>query len=534
MRTSLTGPVLTAALVAMLTSTSQAPLLAQSNAPDAPAARRGDRSQGQFCRRAPTLPMLAAEPAYVDDNQQQQPMSRRGAVRSRGDDAASVAMPSPPPPAYAGSDGEEDMVVTGSRVEASREASPSAPTADAAAPAEGRMAGTPPVGRIMPPPRPYPPRPRPAQAGILTAGEHDDLLNPLLYARYVNRSDLAQAIPDLPRLDTSNVLTVRAVDGNGRGVAFANVTLTCADGSSLTMATQADGAVTFFPALDRLSRDVSLSVRYSGASGGGSSPQRLTLTDGAQSVDLRVGTRAGAAPRRLDIAFAIDTTGSMGDEIRYLQAELGSIIRSLRTEHPGLDLRVGFVFYRDTTDDYITRTIGFTPDIARAQAVLGRQYASGGGDYPEAMEQALIRAVNLDWRPNAIKSLILVADAPPHDEHFGRAWAAAEVARDRRIHIVPVAASGVAARAEYGMRAMAALTQSRYLFLTDDSGVGNAHAEPSVDCYLVTRLNDALRRTIASQLSGRRIEPGEQEVVRSVGDYDNGRCILPADFSSAQ
>ena len=44
--------------------------------------------------------------------------------------------------------------------------------------------------------------------------------------------------------------------------------------------------------------------------------------------------------------------------------------------------------------------------------------------------------------------------------------------------------------------AMAALTQSRYLFLTDDSGIGNPHAAPAIDCYLVTRL-DALLRHLA-------------------------------------
>ena len=80
------------------------------------------------------------------------------------------------------------------------------------------------------------------------------------------------------------------------------------------------------------------------------------------------------------------------------------------------------------------------------------------------------------------------------------------------------------------MRAMAAATQSRYLFLTDDSGVGNAHAAPAIDCYLVTRLDALVRRVIDSQISGRRIEPEDSEVIRSVGNYDAGKCILPADF----
>jgi hypothetical protein len=146
------------------------------------------------------------------------------------------------------------------------------------------------------------------------------------------------------------------------------------------------------------------------------------------------------------------------------------------------------------------------------------------------MDQAMARAVALDWRPNAVRSLLLVADAPPHDENVGATWAAAEAARAARIQIVPVAASGVGDTAEYVMRAMAAATQSRYLFLTDDSGIGNAHAEPAIDCYLVTRLDRLVRRVLDGQISGRRIEPRAGEVIRSVGDYEEGRCLLPPDF----
>ena len=77
------------------------------------------------------------------------------------------------------------------------------------------------------------------------------------------------------------------------------------------------------------------------------------------------------------------------------------------------------------------------------------------------------------------------------------------------------------------MRAAAAATQSRYLFLTDDSGVGNPHAPPEVDCYLVTRLDQAVRRVLDSQISGHRVEPSDGEVIRTVGLYDHGRCTVP-------
>ncbi|MCP9223503.1 hypothetical protein MKP08_12175 [Erythrobacter sp. LQ02-29] len=224
----------------------------------------------------------------------------------------------------------------------------------------------------------------------------------------------------------------------------------------------------------------------------------------------------------------------MGDEIRYLQAELKSIVGALEKRHPELDIRVGFSFYRDRGDDFVTRTYPLDGDVSKAQAQLAQQSANGGGDYEEAMQDALVRAANLDWRDDAVKSLLLVADAPPHDSDIGTAWLAAEHLRGKRVHIVPVGASGVGPMAEYVMRAMAAATQSRYTFLTDDSGIGNPHAEPAIDCYLVTRLDQLLRRVIDSQISGRRIEPDQGEVIRSVGQYDAGRCVLPPDFAEQQ
>lgn len=364
---------------------------------------------------------------------------------------------------------------------------------------------------------------------MLTSGEHDDLLNPELYARYVAGSNLAQSIRDLPVLDTGRVLTVRVNDGGGRPVPFANVIVTCSDGNRITLPTQADGTVALFPGLDRLSPTVTVAVQLAGRSAGQGRRVSLSQNAGAQQVGFTV-ARANPAPAKLDLMLVIDTTGSMGDEIAYLRSELQSIIAGLQQSHRGLDVRIGFVFYRDTSDDYVTRTIPFDRDSARAQAALTRESASGGGDYPEAMDQALIRAVGQQWRPDAVKTMLLVADAPPHDNLMGRAWQAAESARAERIHIVPVAASGVADEAEYAMRAMAALTQSQYVFLTDDSGIGNAHAAPAIDCYRVTRLNAMLRRVIDSQISGRRIEAPANEVIREVGTYDNGRCILPPDW----
>jgi von Willebrand factor type A domain len=512
-------------------------MLAQGPASAIPPEQRYQvRPQTALCRQPAPLPRLAPEDQGQYDQQRPgrpAPMPR-SAAKTREDGAASA--PPPPPPAAPSADyadaGEAggEMIVSARRVE---ERAMDVPVAVGAvgseevgsSSADKRTASEAPDGsRIMPPPphpRRRPPQPQPGQ---LTAGEHDDLLNPELYSDYVRRSDLAQWIPGLPSLDTQRVLTVTVKDEAGRPVPFAVVELACVDGSRLRLSTMADGTASFFPDLDRLGRKVRLRTA-------GEEWREVTLASrrGGQRVDFTV-ERQAPGVRKLDLVLAIDTTGSMGDEIRYLQSELAAILDALRARHRGLDLRVGFVFYRDLGDDYVTATVPLSHDFAAAQGELRQRRAGGGGDYPEAMDQALIRAAGQAWRPDAVKSLLLVADAPPHDENVALTWRAAEHLRAKRVHIVPVAASGVADKAEYVMRAMAAATQSRYTFLTDDSGIGNPHAAPAIDCYLVTRLDRLLTRVIDSQLSGRRIEPAEQDVIREVGQYDNGRCVIPRGY----
>ena len=45
---------------------------------------------------------------------------------------------------------------------------------------------------------------------------------------------------------------------------------------------------------------------------------------------------------------------------------------------------------------------------------LSSLYATGGGDGPEAVTAGLYQALTMDWRPNASKMVVLIADAPPH------------------------------------------------------------------------------------------------------------------------
>lgn len=483
-----------------------------------------------LCRRAPDLAQLPPE-AAPQQQQQQRDVPEYGVME------APPPPPPPPPPKYMPKVPPPVLMAPSAPTSASPVtviSSDSIATTGSRARTGGTIAP-----KVAPPPPPamaerdsespegiYSDRVAGPPPGLLTAGDHDDLLNPMLYARYVARAvkSLGQQVAGLPRVDTRRVLTISVEDSSGRPAPFVPVTLTCADGNHLTLSTLSDGRVAFFPALDRLGDKVTVEA------GGVRRAVAIDPASGGQQQELVIGGAAQPV-RKFDLMIALDSTGSMGDEIEFLKSELHSILADLQHAYPDLDMRVGLVAYRDLGDDYVTRTDRFTPDFNLIQRSLQRTRGEGGGDMPEAMDQALIRAVGQDWRPDAVKTLLLVADAPPHDDLQGRAYAAAEAARARRIQIVPVAASGVDDRAEYFMRAVAAATQSRYIFLTDDSGIGNAHKEPDVDCYLVTQLAGEIRRVLASQISGQRLEPFPGEVIRSVGEYDHGKCVLPKNFS---
>jgi hypothetical protein len=103
--------------------------------------------------------------------------------------------------------------------------------------------------------------------------------------------------------------------------------------------------------------------------------------------------------------------------------------------------------------------------------------------------------------------------------------------RGRGVHVYPVASSGVDELTELSMRTAAALTGGRYLFLTNDSGVGGDHKEPTIPCYFVTSLSDAILRMVDIEMSGEYHEPATSEVIRTGGDPQDGECRLASGVS---
>lgn len=202
----------------------------------------------------------------------------------------------------------------------------------------------------------------------------------------------------------------------------------------------------------------------------------------------------------VDVVFVFDVTGSMGDELRYLQEEMKDVISRAKDATGGLNIRTGAVVYRDHGDEYITRISRLTSDIKTTQAFIDKQEANGGGDYPEAVPEALMAALNSSgWDANArARIAFLILDAPCHKDSATLALLHDQIlnAAAVGVRIVPVVCSGLDKSGELLLRAMALATNGTSFFLTDDSGIGHSHLKPTTDSLKVEHLNDMLVRTI--------------------------------------
>jgi hypothetical protein len=358
------------------------------------------------------------------------------------------------------------------------------------------------------------------QAGTLTAGTWDDNDYFSFYLGYLSKAQFAQ-MAGLPQIVRADRMTITVTNDGIHPLTGATVTVKGPNGKIFESITGADGRVLFFPSWAGVASGTQLEV---GALLG--TMATTIARAGDQSVMIALPGNPGTGPATLDIAMVLDTTGSMGDELQYLQVELDNIAAQISDIAKGVQQRWALVVYRDEGDAYVVRTTPFTT-LAAFRTALQQQSAGGGGDEPEAVDQALAAAGTLSWSAgSAARVVFWVADAPHHAGKEGGVVSALATLRSKGVHVYPVAASGVGDLAQFTMRTAAQVTGGRYMFLTDDSGVGNAHAEPVIPCYRVTSLQKAMTRMISAEVTGRMEEPASADVIRQVGTYKDERCQI--------
>jgi hypothetical protein len=353
--------------------------------------------------------------------------------------------------------------------------------------------------------------------GILTAGSFDDNLFPGPYRNFVKKLSRNQSAQDLTNRFLGHRLVVTVKNGAGQPVGNARLTIRPADGGAgVALRTRTDGRAVFLSSWDEVPVDGDLLVTVTPPDG--SKEVQQTAARGATACEVKLPAAAAPLPLNLDLVLVLDTTGSMGDELEYLKNELRSIVTAIGKQFPNVRQRYGLVCYRDEGDEYLTRSFPFTESLQQLRTNLAAQSAAGGGDPPEAMHKGLEEAVKLDWRDDhTARVLFLLADAPPHAEHTRRTFKAIDALRKKGVALYPVACSGYDDACEFVMRTGALLTGAEFVFLTDDSGVGDKHGEPHIPHYHVERLNHLMVRMIAGELAGRRVMPHRDQIVRTFG-----------------
>ena len=84
---------------------------------------------------------------------------------------------------------------------------------------------------------------------------------------------------------------------------------------------------------------------------------------------------------QVDLAFVVDTTGSMGTLIAAAQDQMIAMIGALRSA-AAVDLRLAVVEYRDhpPQDTLIEQVYPFTGDLRVVEQTIRALSANGGGD----------------------------------------------------------------------------------------------------------------------------------------------------------
>lgn len=341
-------------------------------------------------------------------------------------------------------------------------------------------------------------RPLPAtnnvQAGKLTAGEVNDFAKWHLWNNILTQSH-AQFVNEW-KMNVSRRIRVQVTNKQQFPLADVPVALLDADGHELFAArTDNTGHAELWADVFHSSRADKLSDTYQ-------------LSINSQIVNCPIVNNEAFCvldtvcdtPDNVDVFFIMDATGSMGDELRYMNAELQDVIRRSQSAVDGAIIRTGALVYRDHHDDYLNRLSMLTEDMSVTQTFLNEQRAGGGGDYEEAVPEALMAAVNVaDWSSHArARIAFLILDAPCHQDSATIALLHAQVkaAAKQGIRVVPVVCSGLRESGELLMRELALLTNGTSFFLTDDSGIGDKHLKPTTDSLKVEHLNDMLVRTI--------------------------------------
>ncbi len=340
------------------------------------------------------------------------------------------------------------------------------------------------------------------QQAAVTAGVVDDNADFTAFRQFLQRHEEANTLGR----DVSVRQRLQVVDTQGRPVPDAEVAVTARNGARMWARTDAGGQVWIHPNAfdDRDSASYQVQVRRAGK----------TVTSALQrgqknAVQVVVADAPLPARAKLDLVFMVDATGSMADEIDKLRDSLQGIVRDIAQLPSNPDICLGLVTYRDRGDEYFVRGWDLSNNVAGFQNVLDGVRANGGGDYPEAMNEAFDHAVQaMNWRgASTTRLLVSLADAPPHMDYPQPRYEQTMLAAlGKGIKVLSVAASGQDTTGEIAQRQIAQYTGGRFIFLTykdasDSSSGPGSETVHEVENYSVDTLDKLVVKLVREELA---------------------------------
>ncbi|MCX7030606.1 MAG: VWA domain-containing protein [Spirochaetes bacterium] len=225
---------------------------------------------------------------------------------------------------------------------------------------------------------------------------------------------------------------------------------------------------------------------------------RIVVVAAALAIAASVTIANAAVSRpRVEVAFVLDSTGSMDGLIEGAKQKIWSIANAIISRSPAPEVRIGLVSYRDRGDEYVTRLFDLTDDIDAVFGTLQSFRADGGGDDLESVNQALYEAVTrMSWTkdPGVLKVVFLVGDYGPHMDYRNDAKYP-DTCREavKRLIVINTVQCGGVAETTPVWQEIARLSEGSYVALAQD---GNMQAMTTPYDEEIAKASAEISRTL--------------------------------------
>ncbi|APR87861.1 Hypothetical protein A7982_13210 [Minicystis rosea] len=337
------------------------------------------------------------------------------------------------------------------------------------------------------------------------AGEWDDNANYREFQRWLGTEQRHA----FHRVDVRDRQFIVVRDAEGKAVPRCQVSIIDERGHKVSLTTTASGRAILFPRAEGL---VGNDFAAATICQNGTASARFSIAQSDGVVDLKLNAkRALPATRDVDVAFILDTTGSMSEEIAAVKSTLQKVAAAL--SNANARVRIGLVEYKDRSDPFVTKVYPMTTDVGAFSRQVASIEASGGGDTPESMNEGVhVGLTGLRWSDTAVARLaFVIADAPPHLDYPNDFDYAADMreAAHKGIQLFTVAASGMDELGQVVMRQMAQYTGATNLFVlrggagpqstgggdpkSSCGGTQTQYASGNLDALIVQKITRELR-----------------------------------------